>query len=143
MAVFGPAWQKCLVGDSSDCVTASEVLGFGLYGVLSEHKSPLILSTCYLEDHGWAPRRSHSSAETAQPVSWVPGMRWPLFSAWPFPWQLLSAHRPGPIWQAALFPFQVIKALFVCRHPATTPGWRLLDRGHMQRAPCQGTCALN
>ena len=41
-----------------------------------------------------------------------------------------SVHGPGPIWLAALFPLQVIKALFVFRHPATAPGWQQLDRRH-------------
>lgn len=45
-----------------------------------------------------------------------------------------SVHGPGPIWLAALFPLQVINALFVFRHPATAPGWQQLDR----RYPTEG-----
>lgn len=35
-------------------------------GVLSGHKRPLILSTCYFVSHGWAPRRPHEDRTALQ-----------------------------------------------------------------------------
>lgn len=57
----------------------------------------------------------------AQPSSWASGMglaSLPLALSLAAP---ASAHGPGPIWLAAFFSLYVIKALFVFRHPATTP----------------------